>query len=94
MYVIHVHVKGRKHGKVKGNIAHETNDYLWMVHESWCHANPPLHWIDNHNRDKEYKVTKEKIIWQILEKNLVGVANEVKRIPMDQKRMKGLAKIN
>jgi hypothetical protein len=41
MYVIHVHVKGRKHGKIKGNIARETNDCLWTVHESWCHANPP-----------------------------------------------------
>jgi hypothetical protein len=28
MYVIHVHVKGRKHGKIKGNIARETNDCL------------------------------------------------------------------
>ncbi len=29
MDVIHVHVeKGRKHGKVKGNNAHKTDDYL------------------------------------------------------------------
>jgi hypothetical protein len=29
MYAIHVHVEmGRKHGKVGGNFALETNDYL------------------------------------------------------------------
>jgi hypothetical protein len=29
MEAIHVHgEKERKHGKIKGNIAHETNDYL------------------------------------------------------------------
>ncbi len=37
MGVIHVHAeKGGKHGKVEGNNAHNTYDYLWVVHESWC----------------------------------------------------------
>jgi hypothetical protein len=72
-----------------------------MIAYEWCMKvgamptpPPPLHWINNHNRDKECRVAKEKIVWQILEKFLVGVANEVKRMPMDQERMKGLAKIN
>jgi hypothetical protein len=35
MDVIHVHAeKGGKHGKFEGNTTLETNDYLWMVHES------------------------------------------------------------
>ncbi len=33
MYVIHVHAKGRKHGKAEG-IALETDDCLGTVHES------------------------------------------------------------
>jgi hypothetical protein len=42
MDVIHVHVeKGGKHGKVGNNAPCETYDYLWKVHESWCHATPP-----------------------------------------------------
>jgi hypothetical protein len=42
MDAIHVHVEERgEHGKVEGNTSLETNDYLWIVHESWCCANPP-----------------------------------------------------
>ncbi len=39
---IRVHVEdGGEHGKVGGNAALETNNYLWIVHESWCRATPP-----------------------------------------------------
>jgi hypothetical protein len=42
MDAIHVHAKeGKKHGKIKGNIAPKIDDYLWAVHESWCHVKPP-----------------------------------------------------
>ncbi len=35
MDAIHVHAKKRReHGKFEGNTTLETNDYLWMVHES------------------------------------------------------------
>jgi hypothetical protein len=35
MDVIHIDVEKRgEHGKVRGNIALEINDYLWAVHES------------------------------------------------------------
>jgi hypothetical protein len=35
MDVIHVHVEeGKEHGKVGGNVAPKTNDYLWTMHES------------------------------------------------------------
>ncbi len=38
-----VHAKeGGQHGKVRGNIDFKTNDYLWAVHESWCHVKPLL----------------------------------------------------
>ncbi len=99
MDAIHVHVKeGREHGKVKSNISPKMNDCLWAMHESWCHANPPhppppLHWIDNHNRDKEHGVMEERTVWWILEKLLMGVVGEVERRPMDQERMKGLAEV-
>jgi hypothetical protein len=46
MYVIHVHAKGGKHGKVKANIALETDDCLWAMHENWCHAKPPPPYIE------------------------------------------------
>jgi hypothetical protein len=40
MDAIHVHVEERiEH--VEGNTALETNDYLWIMHESWCCVNPP-----------------------------------------------------
>ncbi len=46
MDAIHVHVEERReHGKVGGNVALETNDRLWTVHESWCCATPPNKWI-------------------------------------------------
>ncbi len=41
MDAIHVHVKeDKEHGKIKGNMDFEMNDYLWAVHESWCHVKP------------------------------------------------------
>jgi len=41
MDIIHVHAEeGCKDGKVGGNIAPKTNDYLWMVHVSYCHVKP------------------------------------------------------
>jgi hypothetical protein len=55
---------------------------------------PPLHWIDNHKRDKERRVAKKKTIQKILEKPLMSVVGKVKRGLMDQERMKRLAKIN
>jgi hypothetical protein len=50
MDAIHAHAKeGRKHGKVEGNTAFKTNDYIWVVHESWCHVNTKRNvWICNH----------------------------------------------
>jgi hypothetical protein len=45
MEAIHVHgEKEGKHGKIKNNIAHETNDYLWAMHKSDA---PPKSWIDS-----------------------------------------------
>jgi hypothetical protein len=42
MDAIHVHAeKEGKHGKVKGNTPLKTNNYFWVVHESWCRAKPP-----------------------------------------------------
>ncbi len=39
---IYVHVEeGGKHGKVKDNVVLETDDCLWVVHESWCHVKSP-----------------------------------------------------
>jgi hypothetical protein len=44
MDAIHVHAKeGREQGKVESNITPKLIDCLWVVHESWCHATPPLH---------------------------------------------------
>jgi len=43
--------------------------------------------------DKECKVAEEKTIGQILEKLLVGVASEVERMLIDQKRMRGLYEV-
>jgi hypothetical protein len=97
MDVIHNDAKkGGKYGKVEGNIAPKINDYLWAMHEIWHCANPPppLHWIDNHKRDKERKVMEEKTIWWILEKFLMGVVGKAERGPMYQERMKGLAEVN
>jgi hypothetical protein len=37
---------------------------------------------------------KKKIVQQIMEKLLVGVASEVERMLMDHKKMKGLDEIN
>jgi hypothetical protein len=37
---------------------------------------------------------KERIIQWIFKKLLMGVANNVKKRPMDQERMKGLANVN
>ncbi len=95
MDAIHVHAKeGGEHGKVRGNIPIETNDCLWAVHESWCRAKPPLHWIDDHKKDSEYMVTEKKIAQWIHEKLLMGVASETKRGLMNPKRVKGLVEIN
>ncbi len=33
--------KGVEHGKVGDNTPFETDDCLWTLHESWCHAKPP-----------------------------------------------------
>ncbi len=45
METIHVHGEEEgKHGKIKNNIAHETNDYLWAVHKIDV---PSKSWIDS-----------------------------------------------
>ncbi len=45
-------------------------------------------------RDKEHEVAEERTARQIPEKLLVGVVSKAERGPMDQERMKGLAKVN
>jgi hypothetical protein len=48
MDVIHVHdEKGREHGKIRGNTTTKIDDYLWVVHESWCYVKPLLHQIND-----------------------------------------------
>ncbi len=65
---IHVHVEeGGKYGKVGGNIASkihdasEIDDYLWVVHESWSHVKPPLHWINDCKKKKNTWLWKKGI---------------------------------
>jgi len=64
------------------------------MHESWCHANPPPQWIDDHKKDREHGVMEESIAWRIQETLLVGVVSEMKRGPTNPERMKALAKVN
>ncbi len=34
--------EGKEHGKIDGNTTFEIDDFLWVVHESWCCVKSPL----------------------------------------------------
>jgi hypothetical protein len=53
-----------------------------------------LHQINECKRDDKCRVAKEKFVWLILKKLLMGVMFETKRRLMDQKRMNELIEVN
>ncbi len=74
--------------KSKGcNIAFETNAYERCMKVDVV-LNAPLFWINDYKRDMERGVVKERSIWRILEKLLVGVVGKAKRWLIDQESMK------
>jgi hypothetical protein len=60
MDAIHVHPKKDKNMvKSGGNTFANIDDYLWVVHESWCCVKSPLHLIDDRKRVNEHESRKK-----------------------------------
>jgi hypothetical protein len=85
MDAIHVHDE-------EGHMVSWRQHYLWnkwlFMSSGWklvpCYS--PPHWIDNCKRDKESGVVEKRTVWWILEKFLVGVANEAKKRSQTKKK--------